>query len=253
MDRGTYAAASGGLLQFRKLEIANNNIANASTPGFKRQMLVGKVQSFDATLAKALERKDPYARGDHERTPGAVHAQTVTDFSPGAIRYTGNALDVALRDSRDFFVIETPQGPQYTRAGNFTLSAEGQLVTMDGMPVQGDGGPITIDGGRASITSSGQVYADGDLVGTLQVVRFEDPKGLQRVGHTRFRLREDAEAPVPVAASLEPSSLEMSNVSAISSMIDLITANRAFEMYSKSSNTIDQMNQAAVSQVGRRN
>ena len=106
MDRGIYTSASAGLYQLRKLEVVNNNLANINTVGFKKQILTGETQSFDQTLASAVAKDDPYAKGDHDRTPGVVNSRTVTDFTVGAIKNTGNPLDVALRNPNDFFVIQ---------------------------------------------------------------------------------------------------------------------------------------------------
>lgn len=251
MDRGTYAAASAGLVQLRKLDTITNNLANVNTAGFKRQLLVTDQQSFDATLAKAMEPSDPYARGDHQRTPNVGNITTRTDFSLGSIKETGNPLDVALRSPNDFFVINTPEGPRYTRAGNFTLSAEGALVTQDGFEVMGDGGPIAVNGAGANISAGGSVRAGGQEVGRVQVVRIEKPEELERIGDSRFKLRDGQPQPEAVEGDVVPSALEMANVSVVSGMVDMISANRAFEMYTRSAQTIDQMNQTAINQVGR--
>lgn len=252
MERGTYVSASGGLVQLRKLDIVNNNLANVNTPGFKKAMLVGSMQTFDQTLASLVVKSDPYAKGDHDRTPGAVDLQTVTDFTPGPIKNTGNVLDVALRNAKDFFVINTPQGQRYTRAGNFTLNETGEISTADGFPVSGDGGPIAVSGSPLTIAPNGTVTVNGAAVGRLQVVRFEEPSGLIREGGARFALGQGQAAPTPVEPEVEVGALEMSNVSAISSMIDLISASKGFEMYTKTAQAIDTMNQTAISQVGRR-
>lgn len=258
MDRGTYAAASAGLANLRKLEVVNANLANINTPGFKREVLVGEVQTFDQTLAKMVAANDPYAQGDQERTPGVVNIHTATDFSPGPIKQTDGGLDAALRRPNDFFVISTPEGQQYTRAGNFTLNSDGSLVTADGYPVAGDGGAISSDLPGLHIEASGEVVAPDpqtklpQIIGKLQVVHIEDPSSLVRVGGSRFKLDAGAAAPSAVDPDLEPKSIEMSNVSAITGMIDLISANRAFAMYTKSAQTIDEMNNVSISQVGRR-
>lgn len=250
MDAGTYTAVSGGCVQFRKLEVVNNNLANVNTPGFKRQVLVGDVQTFDQTLA-ALQTGNPYAEADSELTPIITSIETKTDFTPGAIRATGNPLDAALRKANDFFVINMPDGPRYTRAGNFTLSNEGTLVTQDGFPVQGDGGPITVTGPNVTITPAGDVKANGQLAGRIQVVRITDPQQLERTDGSRFRAPDGTAVIEAVAADIEPAALEMSNVSAISGVIDLITANRAFQMYAKSLETLDTLNSSAIGQLGR--
>lgn len=251
MDRGTYSAASGGLVQLRRLDIINNNLANVNTPGFKRQLLVTETQKFDDTLASTVAKGDPFAPGDHERTPGVANIQAVTDFSVGPMKNTGNPLDVALRKANHFFVVSGPEGTLYTRAGNFTLNSEGTLVTQDGWEVQGDGGPITATGGSVSISPDGSVRVNGQGVGRIQVVEIPDTSNLERVEGTRFRMKQPG-APEAVPADLEPAALEMANVSAITSVLDLISTHRAFDLYTKSANTIDQMNQISISQVGRR-
>ncbi len=251
MERGSYVAASGGLLQFKKLDIVNNNLANVNTPGFKRQVLTSSTRSFDQTLASELVEDDPFAKGDFERTPEAVSTKTYTDFSPGPIRETGNPLDVALSNPNDFFVVAAPDGLQYTRAGSFSINGEGSIVTQDGFEVQGDGGALSANGGTVSISGSGAVMVDGQEIGRLQVVRFSDPTILERVGSSRFKIPQGAAAGESVPAELLTESLEMSNVSAISSMIELISTNRAFEMYEKTARTIDEVNTTAIQQVGR--
>ncbi len=250
MDRGIYASASGGLYQLRRLEIVNNNLANINTPGFKRQLLTGQEESFDETLASMTVKNDPYAQGDHERTPAVVNIQAVTDFSQGPIKSTGNSLDVALRNPKDFFAINTPAGTLYTRAGDFTLNSEGEVVTQDGMTVLGDGGSIATTGPGVSIAADGSVMSNGVSNGRLSVVRFDDPSSLERVGANRFKL-SNGPAPTEVDPELEPQALEMANVSAVSSMVEMITTNRAFQAYTKTTETIDQMNQMAINQIGR--
>lgn len=251
MDRGVYASTALGLAQMKKLDLVNNNLANVNTPGFKKQILVGEAQSFDQTLAKLVENQDPYAKADHQRTPGVVSLRSVTDFTQGPIKSTGNTFDVALRDPKDFFVVNTPSGLQYTRAGDFSLNTEGEIVTMDGYQVQGDGGPIAVNGPNVRIAPNGQITVNKTPIGKLQVVRFDDPTQLERVGATRFKLGAGQAQPIPVDPNIATESLEMSNVSAISSMIDLISASRGFEMYSRTVASLDQLNQAAINQVGR--
>jgi flagellar basal-body rod protein FlgF len=253
MDRGTYASAAAGAVQVAKLDIVNNNLANANTPGFKRQFLVREVQSFEDTLAGRMQSPLPFARDDHERVPGVQNISSVTDFSLGSIKQTGNPLDVALSDPHQFFMVQTDQGVQYSRAGNFTLDGNNQLVTQDGLPVIGDGGPITVEGVDIFISPAGTITASGQEVGRLGIARFDDPQALERVEATRFRLKEGGAAPETVdQPHLIVSSLEMSNVSTIESVIDLITVNRAFDLYTKAARSIDELNQAAITQVGKR-
>ncbi len=251
MERGSYIAASGGVVQFQKLEVLNNNLANVSTPGFKKQIVSTEQERFEDTLASATAGKDPFARDDQDRTPGVRSVKTATDFSLGPIENTGNPLDVALRNPNDFFVVEVDGEAQYTRAGNFTINAAGQLSTQDGATVSGDGGALTADGAGALINPDGSLNVNGSNVGRLQVVRFEDPAALERVGSSRFKLPAGVQAPESVEPQLVGQALERSNVSAVNAMVDLIVANRAFQLYTRSAESIDAMNQGAINQIGR--
>lgn len=250
MDIGTYAAASSGVLQMRKLEVQNNNLANINTVGFKGQYVVSEPQSFDETLAGTIKDQDAFARADRIRVPNVTEARTQIDFSQGPIQPTGNPLDVAIRGPKDFFVIDTPQGPLYTKAGNFTLNENGELVTQDGYRVQGDGGAIIIQGGNPFIGTDGTVRVAGIPVGRIQVARFEDTSGLIATEGARFK--STGVQPTIVDGRMEPRALEMSNVSAVSGMVDLIATNRAFEAYTKAAQSLDGLNQAAINQVGKR-
>jgi flagellar basal-body rod protein FlgF len=245
------------MLQVKKLEVQNNNIANINTPGFKGQFVVAESQSFDNTLASTLDDPDPYGRPDQKRFMNVVGARAEIDFSQGAIQNTGNPLDAALRTANDFFVVNTPQGERYTRAGNFSISPAGELVTSDGYQVMGEGGAILAQAPGVSLFPDGSVRAGANvgaqpnIVGRLRVVRFDDLTGLEAAEGARFKLKGGAR-PVPVEPRIEPQALEMSNVSAVTGMVDLITTNRAFEAYTKAAQTIDTMNQAAVTQLGKR-
>jgi flagellar basal-body rod protein FlgG len=250
MDRGTYAAASAGLANLLKLQVVSNNLANVNTPGFKRELIVGETQSFDQTLAAQSALNDPYAQGDHDRVNGVVSVKSVTDFSPGPIQNTGNNLDVALRNDKDFFVVAGPQGQLYTRAGSFSIDAAGNLVTPDGFAIQGDGGPINIpEGGSVRITDAGEVFAGEQSLGRLQVARFEDPSILTRVGNSRFEAVSGAPEIVP--AEVVPNSLEMANVSVVNNIVELMTTSRGFESYVKISQSIDELNKTAINDIGR--
>lgn len=252
MDIGWYAAASAGVYHMQKLEVQNNNLANINTVGFKRTILTADQEQFDQTLAEKVAADDPFAEADQTQIPNVTGVRAQTDFSPGPIRNTGNPFDVALKNAKDFFVVNTPEGVAYTRAGNFTLNANGELVTQDGFQVQGDGGAVQINGPGASITSDGSIRVLGQTVGRLQVARFEDPSGLEHTAGTRFRIRDGGAQPVQVEPMVEPRAVEMSNVSAITGMVDLITTSRAFEAYTKAATAIDSLNTLAITQVGRR-
>lgn len=218
------------------------NLANVNTVGFKAQKLHARQQDFGDTLASKLNSTSDRARGDHDRTPGVVHVQTTTDFSQGPLSFTGNNLDVALQNPKDFFVVQTPNGPQYTRAGNFQLDAEGQIVTSDGMPVMGEGGPIVVVGGQPLITPSGSVMVNGQTLGVLRRVSFAEPQLLTREAGTRFSAPRGV-SPQASENPVVPGSLEMSNVGTVQSMVEMINAHKSFESYAKTVQTISELNE----------
>ncbi len=248
MDRGIYTATSGGLLNARRLEAIANNLANVSTVGFKAERLVSRQQDFGDTLAATIPGIPARSEGDFDRTPGVVHVASMTDFSVGPIAQTGNPLNVALAKDNQFFVVATPDGDQYTRAGNFTLTSDGVLVTPDGQPVTGDGGPLSLPPGQTQISASGAVSVNGQVIGRLRVVQFSDLTQLERVEGVRFRAAQGAE-PENVPADLVPQAVEMPNVSAIDAMVDMISAQRAFEAYQKTVRTVDEMNERVVRNI----
>jgi flagellar basal-body rod protein FlgG len=124
-------------------------------------------------------------------------------------------------------------------------------VTQDGYEVNGDAGPITATGANTSILPSGQVNSGGIGVGSIQTVKIDQPDQLEAVGNSRFKLPRNGIA-TPTDTQLVPQSLEMANISVVSSMVDLIAAHRGFEAYTKVAQTIDQLNQDAITSVGRR-
>lgn len=246
MDRGIYSAASGGLLNERHLDITANNIANASTVGFKAERIVGRQQQFADTLAANMRNIDPSARGDFDRTPGAIDIETITDFSPGPIETTGNTLDVALRKPHQFFVVSGPEGDLYTRAGNFQVDGQGLLKTADGLQVQGDGGPLALPQGHIDISSAGVVSVNRQAIGRLRVVHFENPQQLQRQAGTRFSAQNGAQPQGVDQADVIPGSLEMPNINVVEAMVDMIATQRSFEAYSKMVMSIDDLNSTAL-------
>lgn len=252
MDRGSYVAASGGMVQMLKLDVIANNLANSNTPGFKRQQVVTEPTPFDQTIAAAVTHNDPQTRSDHNLIVPVGAVRTITDFSQGSIQNTGNPLNVALRSANHFLAVQGANGIEYTRAGNFVLNEAGELATADGAIVQGDGGAIVTNGPDVRVLENGMVNVNNLPVGQLAIFEVSDLSTLQPVGNGRFRLADKAKAPEQKQGGLIPGALETANSSVVSSMIEMIAASRGFEMYTKSQQTIDGLNQTAISQVGRR-
>lgn len=237
MNSGIYAALSGNITAMKRLDVLSNNLANTNTAGFKKDRL-----TFESLLAKGQ------AAGD---APVMAEEKFFTDFSPGPLKQTGNTLDVAI-EGDGFFVIDTPQGPAYTRQGNFHISPAGRLVTVDGFEVQGKGGPITIKGGSVDIDTQGGIAVDGANVGALQLVDFPKPYALQKLGNSLYRPASAAAAPQPAAAArVNQGFLEESNVSVVMEMAQMIETSRYFETCQKVIQNYDNMASKAANDVGR--
>jgi flagellar basal-body rod protein FlgG len=214
----------GCRIQQHRLETIANNLANADTTGFKKDTL-----SFDHLLK--------------------VHQKANLD--QGNIRYTGNALDLAL-SGEGFFKVNTPEGMRYTRNGKFHVNAEGQLATTSGHLVSGQGGPITIEGTDVTVDDSGKLYVDGEEVDTLTVVSFANPQLLEKQGNAYYLyIGDEGEGPRPEATSVKQGYIEQSNVVVTEEMIKMIETLRHFESYQKVLQTFDETDAKIINEVGK--
>lgn len=218
-------AVQGGLRQERKLDIIANHLANSDTNGFK-----GDILAFDDVFK----------------------ANLVTDHSQGNLNVTGNTLDLALGD-KGFFKIQTPQGIQYTRDGNFTVDRNGTLVTQNGDAVLGNNAPLAIQGTEIHINQAGEVFVDGEAVGNLDIVTFEDLTRLKKTDQSLFRYEGDAgtDEQIPQNVNVRQGSLEKSNISTAIEMVEMIQTHRMYEAYQKMIMTFDEIDSKAILELGR--
>ena len=223
------------LTQWQRHALLSNNLANVATPAYKRDDLALTPSSPAATAVAANGRTVP---ADTQ----AMFA--FTDFSAGPIHQTGRGLDVAL-DGRGFFAVQTPNGVRYTRAGNFSVSADGYLMTANGQQVLGDAGPIIVGNARATVTPDG-VVRDGDRVlGTLRVNDFDDLTRLVKDGGNVYRA--DAEQ-TPTAAKgcrTVGGALESANVNPVETMVGMIDLLRTYEAAQRAIQAVDETNRQA--------
>lgn len=247
MTRGLYLSTAGMMAQERRVESAANNLANANTLGYHRD--VPAVRSFHLHLLHS----NPTAGGPVRVTEApAVPDQLPSgwmslDLRPGSVRQTGRALDLAI-DGDAFFTVAGSTGPRHTRAGNFQVSHDGTLVTPSGEPVLGQSGPIVIRGTRVEVSQEGMVTVDGRPVDRLRLVRLAAP-GTAKVGATQLS-SASPQPPGPGVRVLQ-GALTASNVSPIHEMTALIAATRAYETGQKLLQTQDQTLERAVNDVGR--
>lgn len=236
---GIDSAKLGMLAAATWQDVVANNLANVSTPGFKRDRV-----SFEALVA---------ALGEEGTSPvepvGVEMAAIVSDFSQGPLRATGNPLDLAI-SGEGFFRVMTPDGEAYTRGGSFRLSAEGQIVDASGRQLLGEGGPVTLPRGEVQIADDGTVSVDGVVIDKLSTVVFEDPSVLTKVGGNLYVANGAAPAQAEEPARILQGYIEGSNVAAVREMVDMISALRLYEANQKAVTSIDHTLEIAVGQVG---
>jgi flagellar basal-body rod protein FlgG len=266
--KGVYTALSGALAQSLKLDTIANNLANVNTPAFKRDQ-----QLFNEYLT--ANEKPPEVI-QVPRVPASIESfydmqggdksfvdtkGTFTDFSQGGLKPTGNTLDVAV-DGKGFFEVATPTGVKLTRAGNFTMDGNGQLVTKDGFPVLKNGEPgsdpatrtIRFDAnGPVSINDSGDVYQGTELLGRLSLVEVKNPDSLQKMGNSLYGFKQNMAPDMNnvVNPSLKQGFVETSNVNIVQEMTDMIQTNRVFESTQKAIGAYDSMAEKLVNIVGK--
>lgn len=244
MNSGMYPAVSGSLAAMRRMDMISNNLANANTPGFKKDRM-----SFEGLLAGAVN--PPEVPQGQTADPILQKENLYIDFAAGPTSQSGNPLDVALNGD-GFFAVTTPEGTAYTRQGNFRTSADGTLVTVDGYPVQGNGGsPITVKGSHIQIDANGGVIVDGAQVGTISVVDFEKPYAFTKTAGTMLVPTDPQAATQAAKAQVMQGSLEGSNVESIVEMVQLIETNRYFEACSKAIKGFDDLTTKAANELGR--
>jgi flagellar basal-body rod protein FlgF len=217
------------LAQEMKLENIANHLANATTTGFKADIL-----SFDEELQ--------------------VHS--TVDFTPGNFRETGNVLDLALSGD-GFFKIQTEQGMRYTRNGNFSLNRDKILVTENGDPVMGVNGPISIQGSNTQINDvqineKGEVFVDLDRVGKLNIVTFPSKENLIKEGESLFEYTGEATDETGAETALvKQGSLEMPNTILVIEMTKMVETMRTYESYMKIIQTFDEVDSKLVNELGK--
>ncbi|MFV0423632.1 flagellar basal-body rod protein FlgF [Oleidesulfovibrio sp.] len=257
MQDSMYSALFGALTNEHRLNNIANNLANVNTTGYKRDVLAFK-DTFLSFAHDEVMEPIPNVRSK-KMFPEPIHiakpriALAKTDFTQGGLKLTGAPLDVAIQ-GEGFFKVRTPEGEFYTRNGNFRQTFDGQLVTQQGWPVIGTGGDIQLPP-RSNITiaENGSIYANGELVGQIQVVNIDNPITLEKQGSNLFRLREGAggqEVPVENPMVLQGFT-EAANVEVVSEMVNMIEAHRQFEAYQKIMQATDAVDKMATDKVGR--
>lgn len=290
MLKGLYTAYTGMLNEQHRMDVLTNNLANATTNGFKKEGTTS--EAFDTVLAYKIkdlsepgnlprpmatnravdeaELNNPLNENYLERRVrktglnlGVKIGENYVDYSEGPIKETGNLLDLALSD-RGFFAVEYTNkrgetSTKYTRDGNFTMNVQGFLQTQDGDYVlDEDGRRIQMDTALPiSISRNGTIIQDGNEVATIGIADFEDYNYLERFGENYFQPVEGAteldreNTELEIDTQIHQGYLEMSNISVVTEMVNMITLQRQYESNQKVITTYDDTLEQAVTQNGK--
>ncbi|HEY5955847.1 MAG TPA: flagellar hook-basal body protein [Polyangiaceae bacterium] len=245
MSTGIWSAASGAVAQTTALDVASNNIANASTPGFRADR---------AVFRRELNQAQGAAMGTRSLKYSLVRT-VEPDRRQGQIVQTGKPLDVALKDPDQWFRVSTPQGMRYTRVGSMQLGADGTLRTPEGFTyLDNDGSALRVrpDAQSAAVGPHGILSVDGiETAQRVSVVRFANPAALVKDGSVLMRAPPNAGKPQSVEVDLETAAVESSNASALSGMTSLVQASREFEMVARVIDAFSDMEHRTAQEVGR--
>ncbi len=257
MIRALWTAATGMEAQQLNIDTIANNLANVNTAGFKRSradfvdLLYQMVK--EAGVASTANTMEPTGI---QVGLGVKPAAVVKNFSQGNFKETGNPLDIAIA-GKGFFQITMPDGTiAYTRDGAFKLDANGRIVTSEGYPlspeitIPADTVSINIgNDGTVSVLEAGQNTPT--QIGQIQLANFINPAGLKAIGHNLFK-ETQASGTATIGnpgsnglGTIEQGILEMSNVSVVQEMVEMIAGQRAYDTNAKAIQTSDEMLQTA--------
>ncbi|HTN75863.1 MAG TPA: flagellar hook-basal body protein [Pirellulaceae bacterium] len=226
MPYGLYISAAGAHAQSQRVEVLSNNIANAQTPGFKRELAV-----LQARYAEAITEGEDYpgTRGVNNVGGGVFLKQTVTDFTAGPLKATGGRSDLAI-EGEGFFLVEKNNQKLLTRAGNFSVSSDGRLMGPGNSQVlTEDGNPVLIDPSTDwSFDSSGNLLQDGNST-SLAIVKPRSLGDLAKAGENLFLPLAPTTPIDPLTRKVVPGHVEMSASNPILEMTQLIESSRAYE------------------------
>jgi flagellar basal body rod protein FlgG len=224
---GIASAASALRYWERRQEIAANNLANATTSGFKAERVFARLLGTDVVA------------------PGAR-----TDWSDGTLATTGNPLDLALR-GRDFFVVATAQGERLSRGGAWQIDPDGFLADTDGNRVLGEKGPVRIAGRDVSIDRTGRVAVDDRWIDRLRVETVAADVPLTHDAGTRWLADPARRAVPPEARDVRQGHLEASNVESVGELADMIAIQRNYAFVQKAITTLSDIRSTIANDLAK--
>jgi flagellar basal-body rod protein FlgG len=266
MQTGFYSNTGGMVTQFNRLDLISNNLANINTAAFKRDdVVIGDYMRLYKETHDILPLRNHTRDASQHlnramvRVPQIVEEYTNHDL--GVLQQTGNDLDVALQNPNTYFVVETPNGVRYTRDGSFRLDDQGYLIAKEGFRLLDTrGAAIQLPSDRKIIINQeGSIFAQNmenlleqEEIAAIGIVRFDNPKWLEKVGHSYYKNDESGKQPIAAEGQflLAQGYLEKSNINPISEMTALIETNRLVGMYQKVMDThMNEINSDAINKL----
>lgn len=257
MVKGLYAAYTGMINEQNRMDVLTNNLANASTTGYKKEGATS--QAFKDVLAYKIKDTTDYphlAKNIGNLNLGVKIGENYTDYSQGAFRSTENTYDLAL-SGRGFFMVEFTgkdgeTSMKYTRDGSFTLNKDGYLVTKDGDYVLDTRERrIRLDPNKDSaIDTFGRIQQGGATIATIGITDFADYNYLEHYGENYYQT-VDGYREKEGDYKLMSGYLEMSNMSVVTEMVNMIAVSRAYETNQKVVQTYDGSLEIAANQLGK--
>ena len=246
MENSLLVSLSQQLATYRAMDVIANNIANVSTPGFKRD--AAKFEEYVAMMRPAEGQKGM------QPVSFVKDAGVIRDTGQGNIEQTGATYDLAI-SGKGYFVVQTPAGPRYTRDGHFSLDGNGNLVTSQGYQVQGDGGTVTIapTDGDINIAPDGMISSVvngvGNQLGKIKVVDFADDTLLTKQGSSLYSTGQTPNTPATV--NIRQGALEASNVQPVIEISKMLEVQRAYEATANLSKSEEDMMRQAIDRLGQ--
>jgi flagellar basal-body rod protein FlgF len=255
MLKGLYTAAAGMLSANMSVDTLASNLANVSTIGFKGNHV--NFKTFPEMLMQKVDELGNKSIGGIS-TGNQVY-ESFVNHKAGAVHNTGNTFDLAIQGD-GFFTTKSKTGETlYTRAGNFTVDAEGYLSTVDGNRVQGKLGDIQLnmDEGPFQINKAGELTGKGKAIDTIQVTRFTNNQSLQKISDNMYaegpssQKIPEANAFSSAGYSVQQGALEDSNINPVMEMVNVIQGQRLYEALQKNIHMHNDTLGKVVNEVGR--
>ena len=252
MIRALHTSASGMYAQELFIDTIANNLANVNTTAYKKARIEFQDLLYETLRPAGQENQQGAAPTELQIGHGTRPVSIQKLFSGGALTATNNPLDVAIEGDGFFQVVQLDGTFAYSRDGSFKLSAEGKMVTSNGLALEpeitlpADATEVAISpDGRVSVMLPGE--AEPEEIGQIELVRFINPTGLSSIGQNLYRANVNSGQPIIGSPGLEgygqlaQGNLESSNVEVVEEMVNMIAAQRAYEINSKSIKTAQEM------------